>query len=94
MDVAREPGGPCNVLVRSGRRSANYQPSVGLGAGDFGAGKLGGIPEIVARGKAGEEWKFIADAPVVIAAWFRFLAAKGGVSPSGLYTVCNMQIHP
>jgi hypothetical protein len=61
---------------------------------DYGAGKFGGVPEVMARDKSGNDWKFLTDAPVAIAAWFRFVASKGATIPSGPYTVCGLQVYP
>lgn len=66
----------------------------GCGAGDYGAGKYGGAPEVVLRDKAGDEWKFMADAAVVIAAWFRFLTSNAAALPCLPYTVCNVLVYP
>jgi hypothetical protein len=65
----------------------------GFGAGDFGAGKWNGVPEVVIRDTAGPEWKFMAEAPIVIATWFRFLADHGAALPCLSYTVCNVLVY-
>jgi hypothetical protein len=59
---------------------------VGLGYGldGFGVGKCGGV-EVLVREKSGLSWKFLGDAPTTIAAWFRFLRARGAVLPAGPY---------
>ncbi len=64
------------------------------GAGAFGTGKFGGAPEVIILDKSGGQWKFLADAPVAIAAWFLYLWANGATLPSGPFTVCNLQVHP
>jgi hypothetical protein len=68
---------------------------VGMGFGEeaFGAGKPG-IVEVVVREKDDTEFKFMADAPVVICAWFKFLSKHGAVIGSGPYSVCGLQVHP
>jgi hypothetical protein len=65
-----------------------------FGAGDFGAGKWNGAPEVVIRDTAGQKWKFMAEAPIVIAAWFRFLSDHGAALPCLPYTVCNVLVYP
>lgn len=68
---------------------------VGLGFGleASGVGKWGGV-EVLVQEKSGDRKKFIGDAPVVIGAWFRFLAAQGVTLPSRPIFVCNLQVHP
>jgi hypothetical protein len=67
---------------------------VGLGYGleDYGAGKYGGALEVIVRDKSGRQWKFLADAPVAVAAWLRFLRANGAILPTGPYNVCGLQL--
>jgi len=67
--------------------------STGFGVDAYGAGKFGGV-EVILRDKAGTSWKFLADAPVALVGWFRFLQAQGAALPSGPYKVCNLQVHP
>jgi hypothetical protein len=59
---------------------------VGLGYGleGYGLGKWSGV-EVLVRDKSGTSWKFLADAPTAIAAWFSFLAAQHAVVPAGPY---------
>ena len=69
---------------------------VGLGYGrdGWGVGKFGGV-EVLVRETAGDTYKFLGDAPVVIAAWFMFLAQKGATNlPPGPVTIFNLQLHP
>jgi hypothetical protein len=68
---------------------------VGLGYGldGFGVGKFSGV-EVIVREKPGASWKFLGNAPVAVAAWFRFLSREGAVLPSGPHQMCNLQIHP
>jgi hypothetical protein len=68
---------------------------VGLGFGldGYGVGKYSGI-EVIVHDKKGKSWKFLGDAPVALAAWFRFLSGEGAVFPSGPYQMCNLQLHP
>ena len=60
----------------------------------YGAGKYGGIPEVIVRDTSGGQWKFLADVPVAIAAWMRFLIGHGAIFPLGSYRVCGVEAHP
>jgi hypothetical protein len=68
---------------------------VGLGYGldGYGVGKFNGV-EVIIRESSGVSWKFLGDAPVALAAWFRFLRGQGAALPNGPYQMCNLQIHP
>jgi len=68
---------------------------VGLGWGveTYGAGKYGGV-EVIVHDKVGEQWKFLADAPVAISAWMHFLKARGASLPDVPHTVCGFQLRP
>jgi hypothetical protein len=68
---------------------------VGLGYGldGWGVGKYGGV-EVLVRERDGVMYKFLGDAPVALAAWFRFLASHGAILPSGSYRCCGLQVHP
>lgn len=68
---------------------------VGLGYGldGWGVGKPGGI-EVLGRDRNGTKWKFLGDAPVAIAAWFKYLAANGAALPSEAVRVWGLQVHP
>ena len=75
--------------------SANDVLVVALGYGleSFGVGKFGGL-EVIVRDKSGEHWKFLGDAPVAVAAWFRFLSTHGATVPNGPYHAFGVQLHP
>ena len=66
---------------------------VGLGYGldGYGVGKFGGV-EVLVREHGGTMYKFLGDAPIAIAAWFKFLATQGAGLPPGPYTVCGLQV--
>ena len=68
---------------------------VGLGYGldGYSVGKFSGV-EVLVQEKTGNTWKFLGDAPVAIAAWFRFLSSKGAILPIGPFRVCGLQVHP
>lgn len=68
---------------------------VGLGYGldSYGVGKSGSV-EVIVCDKSGKQWKFLGDAPVAVAAWFRFLSGHGALLPSGPHHVCGLQVHP
>jgi hypothetical protein len=69
--------------------------AVGLGYGldGFGVGKCGGV-EVLVREHGGTMYKFLADSPTSIAAWFKFLVAHGVALPAGPYEACGLQVHP
>jgi hypothetical protein len=75
--------------------SQNDVLAVGLGYGldGYGVGKYGGV-EVIVQERDGTRFKFLGDAPVSIAAWFKFLAAQGAVIPPGPFSVCGLQVHP
>lgn len=60
----------------------------------YGAGKWGGCPEVIVHDKAGEQWKFLADAPAAINAWMRFLKTYGATLPDVSYRVGGFQLRP
>jgi hypothetical protein len=68
---------------------------IGLGYGldGWGVGKMGGV-EVLVRETSGTSFKFLGDAPVVIAAWFRFLRQHGAVLPAGPYVAFGLQLYP
>jgi hypothetical protein len=83
--------------IASDRDTVVVLPDFGVqdfGAGDFRAGKSNGDPEVVIRDTAGRKWKFMSEAPIVVAAWFRFLADHGAALPCLPYTVCNVLVYP
>jgi hypothetical protein len=68
---------------------------VGLGFGldGYGVGKFSGV-EVIVHDNTGKSWKFEGDAPVAVAAWFRFLAVQGATLPIDRYEVLNVRVHP
>ena len=69
---------------------------VGLGWGldAWGVGKWGGAAEVLVQQKDGSKKKFMGDAVVAIAAWFKFLHQHGATLPSGPITILGQQVHP
>jgi hypothetical protein len=65
----------------------------GFGIDGFGVGKFNGV-EVVVKDKSGKSWKFGGDAPVAIAAWFRFLSREGAVLPCGRYDLFGVTLNP
>jgi len=67
---------------------------VGLGWGldGWGVGKPSGV-EVLVRETGGTAYKFLGDAPVAIAAWFKFLQQHGAVLPPGPFKACNLHVH-
>jgi hypothetical protein len=67
---------------------------IGLGYGldGFGVGKQGGV-EVLVRDKTATSWKFLGDAPVSIAAWFKYLTAQGASIPAGSYYFGGVLVH-
>lgn len=65
----------------------------GYGIDGFGVGKPGGV-EVLVRETGGDLRKFSGDAPVAIAAWFKYLAAKGATISGDPVQVCGVQVHP
>ena len=68
---------------------------VGLGWGldSWGVGKYSGVEVLICE-KCGDRYKFLADAPVAVAAWFRYVGAHGAALPKGPYHCCGLQVHP
>jgi hypothetical protein len=68
---------------------------VGLGYGvdGYGVGKFGGV-EVIVHEDSGTSWKFEGDAPVAVAAWFRFLASRGASLPNNQYEMFGLKVHP
>ena len=69
---------------------------VGLGWGldSWGVGKWGGTDEVLIQQKDGTKRKFMGDAVVAIAAWFKFLGQHDAVLPPGPITIFSQQVHP
>lgn len=65
----------------------------GFGVDGWGVGKFGGV-EILITDKSGKTWKFLGDAVVSIAAWFRFLNASGITLPADPIHSLNVKVHP
>jgi hypothetical protein len=65
----------------------------GYGLDGYGVGKFSGV-EVLIQEKTEKTWKFLGDAPVAVAAWFRFLGSKGAIVPNGPFHVCGLQVHP
>ena len=65
----------------------------GYGLEGFGVGKYGGV-EVLVRETGGTTYKFLGDAPVAIAAWFRFLEQNGATLPAGPYQLFNITLYP
>lgn len=65
----------------------------GFGVDGWGVGKFGGV-EVLITDKSGKTWKFLGDAVVSIAAWFRFLNAAGISLPTDPVHSLNVQVHP
>lgn len=68
---------------------------VGLGYGldGWNVGKAG-RPEVLVSETGGTKYKFLGDAPVAIAAWFKFLHHHGATLPPGPFTSCSIQVYP
>ena len=63
------------------------------GRDGWNVGKFSGV-EVFVHETGGDEFKFLGDVPVALAAWFKFLAANGASLPTGTYTFCGQQLHP
>ncbi len=64
-----------------------------FGKDAFGVGKYSGV-EVFVTDKNGKSWKFLADAPVAIAAWFRFLGTQNASLPTDPFRLFGLQLHP
>jgi len=69
--------------------------AIGLGYGldVFSAGKFGS-PEVLVREKTGKQLKFLADVPLAIHGWLRFLKLAGVVLPESEYVICGLRLRP
>lgn len=65
----------------------------GWGMDGWGVGKYGGLPEVLVAETAGEQFKFLGDVPVAIAAWLRYLATEGASLPANPIRCCGLQVH-
>ena len=45
------------------------------------------------REKDGKKFKFLGDAPVAVAAWFKYLSVKGAALAGGSYYCSGLQVH-
>jgi hypothetical protein len=65
----------------------------GYGVDGYGVGKYGGV-EVLVKDKDGKTWKFLGDAPAVVAGWFNYLQQSGAELPHESIIVCGMQVFP
>ena len=69
---------------------------VGLGwdLDGWGVGKWGGGDEVLVQQKDGTKYKFMGDAVVAIAAWFKFLGQHGATLSLDPVNILGQQVHP
>jgi hypothetical protein len=66
--------------------------ALGWGLDGWGVGKKA-VPEVLVRETGGTSYKFLGDAPVAIAAWFKYLDANGATLPAGPFAFYGLQLH-